>query len=332
LKSIKYIFVLLLWSNFSQSQDIHWSQFDHNPVFQNPANVGRFQGDYRIHANFRDQWRNVTVPFQTFSISGEAKQIYKDFSVGAFLMNDVAGDGSFRTVEFLPSISYTYKLSSDSTHLLRPAVQFGINFRSFDASAFNFDNQWNGQQFDAALSNNENFQTERRTNFTWGIGAGYEFQKGKRERITAGVGLFNINRPNQGFFGDKIKRDMRFNAFVRAEYKVGIDWDILPSLQLNLQGKYREFILGSQVRYILIDRLGIYRAIMGGIFMRSSDAFYLTAGMEYQNWWGGISYDINTSSLMPASRARGGFEFSLRYIIQRFNPKVIKHRVCPDYI
>lgn len=322
----------MLWSNFSQSQDIHWSQFDHNPVFQNPANVGRFQGDYRIHANFRDQWRNVTVPFQTFSISGEAKQIYKDFSVGAFLMNDVAGDGSFRTVEFLPSISYTYKLSSDSTHLLRPAVQFGINFRSFDASAFNFDNQWNGQQFDAALSNNENFQTERRTNFTWGIGAGYEFQKGKRERITAGVGLFNINRPNQGFFGDKIKRDMRFNAFVRAEYKVGIDWDILPSLQLNLQGKYREFILGSQVRYILIDRLGIYRAIMGGIFMRSSDAFYLTAGMEYQNWWGGISYDINTSSLMPASRARGGFEFSLRYIIQRFNPKVIKHRVCPDYI
>ncbi|HZH85696.1 MAG TPA: PorP/SprF family type IX secretion system membrane protein [Brumimicrobium sp.] len=332
MKTIKYIFVLLLWSNFSQSQDIHWSQFDHNPVFQNPANVGRFHGDYRIHANLRDQWRNVTVPFQTFSISGEAKQLYKNFNVGAFIMNDVAGDGSFRTIEFIPSVSYTYKLTADSTHLLTPGVQFGINFRSFDATAFSFDNQWNGQQYDAALSSNEVFQSQRKTNFTWGIGAGYEFQKGKRQRIITGVGLFNINRPNQGFFGDKVTRDMRFNLFARAEYKVGIDWDILPSIQLNLQGKYREFILGSQVRYILVDRLGVYRAIMGGIYMRSSDAFYLTAGMEYQNWWGGISYDINTSSLNPASRARGGIEFSVRYIIQRFNPKAIKHRVCPDYI
>lgn len=322
----------MLWANYSYSQDIHWSQFDHNPVFQNPANVGRFHGDYRIHANLRDQWRNVTVPFQTFSISGEAKQIYKDFNLGAILMNDVAGDGSFRTIEFMPSISYTYKLTPDSTHLFRPGVQFGINFRSFDATAFSFDNQWNGQQYDPSLSTNEVFQSERKTNFTWGLGAAYEFQKGKRERIVTGIGLFNINRPNQGFFDDEVKRDLRFNFFARAEYKIGIDWDILPSIQLNLQGKYRELILGSQARYILVDRLGVCRTIMGGIYMRSSDAFYLSAGMEYQNWWAGISYDINTSSLVPASRARGGIEFSLRYIIHRFNPKHIKHRVCPDYI
>lgn len=332
MKAIKYIFVLLLLPNLVQAQDIHWSQFDHNPVFQNPANVGRFNGDYRVHTNYRDQWRNVTVPFQTFSISGEAKKVYKDFNVGAFLTNDVAGDGAFRTIEFQPSISYTLKLTADSVHLLRPGIQIGINFRSFDANAFTFDNQWNGQVFDASLSSNEVFQSQRRTNFTWGFGAAYEFQKGKRQRIIAGLGLFNINRPNQGFLGEQIKRDMRFNFFAQAEYEVGFDWDILPSMQLNLQGKYREFILGSQVRYIIEDRLGNYRSVMAGLYMRSNDAFFITAGMEYQNWWGGISYDINTSDLMPASRARGGLEFSLRYIIYRFNPEVIKHRVCPDFI
>lgn len=314
------------------SQDIHWSQFDYNPVFQNPANVGVFNGDYRFHANYRDQWRSVTVPFQTLSISGEAKQIYKDFSVGAFLLSDVVGDGSFSTIEFQPSISYTYKLTEDSTHLFRPGIQFGFNFRSFNSDAFYFDNQWNGQQLDENLASKENFHSTNKTNFTWGIGAGYEFQKGKRQRIVAGAGLFNINRPNQGFFGDKIKRDIRFNLFARAEYKIDFDWDILPSIQLNLQGKYREFNLGSQVRYILVDRLGVYRAVLGGIYMRSSDAVFLTAGMEYQNWWAGISYDINYSSLTPASRARGGIEFSLRYIIYKFKPKKIKHRVCPDYI
>lgn len=332
MKAIKYIFVLLLCSNFVLSQDIHWSQFDHNPVFQNPSNVGRFNGDYRLHANYRDQWRSVTAPFQTLSLSGEAKQLYKDFNVGAFLTNDVAGDGSFRTIEFQPSVSYTFKLSSDSTHLFRPGIQMGINFRSFDASAFTFDNQWNGQQFDGSIPSNEVFQTQKRTNFTWGVGAAYEYQKGKRQRIITGIGLFNINRPNQGFFGEEVKRDLRFNFFSQAEFKVGFDWDVLPSVQLNLQGKYRELVLGSQVRYILEDRLGNYRSVMAGIYMRSNDAFFITAGMEYQNWWGGISYDINTSNLTPASRARGGMELSLRYIITRFNPKVIKHRVCPDFI
>ncbi len=324
--------MLLLCWNFVWSQDIHWTQFDHNPVFQNPANVGRFQGDYRIHANYRDQWRSVTVPFQTFSISGEAKQIYKGFNVGAFIMHDVEGDGKLRTIEFLPSISYTLELTSDSTHLLRPGVQFGINSRSLNADAFHFDNQWNGKQYDPSLPTNEVFDSESRTNFTWGIGASYEYQKGKRHNIVAGAGLFNINRPDQGFFGQKVKRDLRFNFFTRATFKVGFDWDVLPSIQMNLQGKYREFILGSQVRYILKDRLGEYRALMGGVYMRTGDAVSILVGMEYQNWWGGISYDINTSDLIPASRARGGIEFSLRYIIKRFKPKVIKHRACPDYI
>jgi len=318
--------------NFAWSQDIHWSQFDYNPVFQNPANVGRFDGDYRIHANYRDQWRSVTVPFQTFSVSGEAKNIYKDFSVGAFLFTDVVGDGKYTTVEFQPSVAYTFKLSPDSTHTFRPGIQFGINFRTLNPDAFYYDNQWNGQQFDEHIPHNESFTSTSRTNFTLGVGGVYEYQKGKRERISTGIGLFNLNRPNQGFFNDKMNREIRLNWFARAEYKVGFDWDVLPSLQLNFQGKYRELIIGSQLRYILQDRLGIYRAVLGGIYMRNNDALYLTVGVEYQNWWAGISYDINYSSLTPASRARGGIEFSLRYIIFHFKPKRITHRICPDYI
>jgi hypothetical protein len=54
--------------------------------------------------------------------------------------------------------------------------------------------------------------------------------------------------------------------------------------------------------------------------------------MDYQNWFAGLSYDINFSKLMPASNIRGGIELSVRYIITRFNPKKVLHRVCPDYI
>lgn len=323
---------LLLWSSYAWSQDVHWSQFDYNPVFQSPSNVGQFNGDYRIHGNYRDQWRSVTVPFQTFSVSGEAKNVFKNLNVGAFIMADVVGDGKMTTVEFQPSASYTLKLTADSVHLLRPGIQMGINFRGLNPDAFYYDEQWNGQQFDQNIAHNESFVQTKRTNFTLGFGLGYEYQEGKRKRFQAGIGVFNLNRPDQGFFGEKIKREIRTNIFARAEFKIGFDWDLLPSIQFNTQGKYLELVLGTQARYILKDRLGEYRAILAGIYTRSQDALFLTAGMEYQNWWAGISYDINYSKLTPASRARGGFEVSVRYIIHHFKPKRISHRICPDYI
>ncbi len=333
MKLILKILVLFLLSLHLCAQDIHWSQYDHNPVFQNPANVGMFNGDYRFHANIRDQWRSVTVPFKTQFISAEAKQILFDkISIGGFFFNDVAGDGAFRTIEFQPSLAYTHKLTSDSTHVLRGGLQFGLNTRSFNANAFNFDNQWNGTFFNPNLSTNESIQTQRRTNFTWGTGITYQFLQSDRKNVTAGIALFNINRPNQGFHGDEVKRDLRTTLFARAIYDIGFDWDVLPSFQLNIQGKYRELILGAQARYILIDRLGEYRSIMFGGFLRSRDAGYIMAGMEYQNWWAGISYDINFSSLYLASKARGGFEISIRYILKTFKPNNIQHRVCPDYI
>jgi type IX secretion system PorP/SprF family membrane protein len=331
-KAILYI-LLFCVSISVWSQDIHWSQFDHNPVFQNPASVGQFNGDYRFHLNYRDQWRSVTVPFQTTQLSVEYKSfILNNLSLGLFLLNDTAGDGTFRTLEFQPSVSYTHKLTSDSVHLFRAGLNFGLNSRSFNGNAFNFDNQWNGVFFDAALPTNENFANQRKTNFTWGTGFSYEYQEGKRKRFTAGLGFFNINRPDQGFLGETIKRDLRVNVFARAAYAIGFDWDILPSIQLNIQGIYREFILGSQFRYVIIDRLGEYVSVMAGAYMRSRDAGIITFGGEYQNWWAGVSYDINYSSLNAASNARGGFELSVRYLLKQFKPQNSQYRVCPDFI
>lgn len=326
-----WLIILLIWSA-TQAQDIHFSQFDYNPIFQNPGNTGLFDGDYRFHANYRDQWRSVTVPFQTLSVSAEAKNVYKNLSVGMFIMNDVVGDGKFRTIEVVPSASYTLKLTSDSAHVIRPAIQMGVNYRQLNSGAFSFDNQWNGVFFDQNLPTNEVFQTERKGNLTMGIGATYEYIKSPRKRLVAGIGLFNINRPNHGFFGEEIMRERRFNLFTRVHYDIGFDWDIIPSMQFNIQGPYRELIIGSQARYILVDRLGDYKAIYFGGYFRGGDAGSLMVGMDYQNWWGGISYDLNFSKLYVASRARGALELSLRYIIKSVKKRDIFYRVCPDYI
>jgi type IX secretion system PorP/SprF family membrane protein len=256
----------------------------------------------------------------------------KKIGLGALLFHDVAGDGHFRTVELQLNANYALKLTDDSTHTIRPGINIGLNHRQVNWDAFSFDSQYNGQQFDPSLPTNEQYFTNKKTNLSIGLGSIYEWNRAKRQKLTAGFAAFNLNHPNQGFYGQKVQRDIRLSLFARATYPLGLDWDLLPSVSFNIQGKYREMIFGSQVKYTLVNRLGDYKALYAGLFYRNRDAGYVSVGMDYQSWFVGLSYDFNFSKLVPASNARGGFEVAIRYILFRFKPSKSVHRICPDYI
>ena len=333
MRQLLNIFIILILAHCVSAQDIHWSQFNDNPIFQNPGNAGNFNGDYRFVANYRDQWRSVTVPFTTLSLSADGKlDKHKNLGYGILFFHDVVGDGSLRTIEVQGNVSYLLKLSKDSTHTLRTGINLGMNHRQLNFDKLYFNNQYDGVQYNPSLSSNEVLSNDRKTNFSVGIGVVYQYYINKRFNIIAGVGSYNLNKPNQGFYNDVILRDIRTNIFAKGIYKIGFDWDIVPSINLSFQGKYNEIIFGSSVKYTLINRLGEYRALYAGGWFRNKDAGYISAGMDYQSWFVGLSYDINFSKLVPASRARGGFEIAVRYILHRFKPKKIVHRICPDYI
>src|SRR5687768_14072939 len=61
------------------SQDLHFSQFFNSPLTTNPANTGFIpDADYRIGANYRNQYINVmSVPYKTISVYGDA-QVFRD--------------------------------------------------------------------------------------------------------------------------------------------------------------------------------------------------------------------------------------------------------------
>ena len=229
------------------------------------------------------------------------------------LFHDVVGDGNFRTAEIQGNLAYTIKLSSDSMHTLRPGINIGMNHRQLNFDKFYFDNQYNGIQFDPSLSSGELLSADSKTNFSWGMGAVYQYYRNPRFNIIGGFGIYNINRPNQGFYNQVIDRDIRFNIFGKGIYKLNYDWDLVPGINISVQGKYREFNLGTSVKYTLVNRLGEYRALYGGLHYRNRDAAYISLGMDYQALFIGISYDINFSKLVPASRTRGGIEFAVRY-------------------
>lgn len=332
LKLIPLLSFLLLMCEGAFAQDVHWTQFNDNPVFLNPANSGNFKGSGRFVANYRDQWRSVTKPFQTFSCSYDTRLKNRDFGLGVLLFNDQAGDGKFKTIELEVNPSYKIPLNQDSTHVLYTGLQLAFNHRQFNFSKFYFDEQFNGQVYDPSLPITEALITQKKNSFSIGAGAVYQYRKIKKTVIHVGLSAFNINQPNQGFYGTTVHRDLRLNLYTKVVRKVSDKLDVIPSFMFQKQGTYRELVLGGIAKYTLKNEEKDYKALYGGFYFRTKDAIFFNLGMDYQKWYVGISYDLNVSSLKPASAGRGGLEFSMRYIFQRFKPKQIQHRICPEFI
>jgi len=308
------------------AQDIHWTQFINNPIFQNPAGAGNFNEDLRLTANYRTQWRSVSIPFQTTAIAADTK--YKQFGLAINYFHDQVGDGKFQTNEMQLSLCRPFQINK--SHQLRGAIQFGFNQRQLNSNAFYFDAQYNGYIFDPNAPTNETFQTASMIKPMLGLGLIHQYQINSKIDIQTGLGVFNLTRPNQSFFVDNTQRDIRLNLFSLLRYSYTNELSFEPSFQLQFQGPYRELTIGGTSTYLFSKKDKIF--LSGGLWWRTQDAFCLQFGMASGPLYCGVSYDFNYSSLVPASRGRGAFELSLRYVFSKFRPAPIQYRLCPDFI
>lgn len=316
------------------AQDIHYSMYDFSPLNLNPANTGMFDGTYRFNSSYRTQWRSVTVPYTTFTLAADAlKPFHKEqLALGLIVNHDIAGDSRFKTFQFNLTGNYLLPIK-DSTLRIGVGMMTGITNRNLSYDALYFDNQYDGSTYNPGLSNGENFGRESRTYLNLQIGTTIYKKLSKRNFYIAGITFSNLSKPKQSYFDvTTIKLDRRFHIHGLFNYALSDKIEIIPSLSAQFQGKYKEIIGSAQLRYILINEKGVYRAIRGGFSYRSVDAGYFSVGMDYDKWSAGVSYDINISHLVPASNMRGALEFSVIYILDIFNPKLIQHRICPNYI
>ena len=316
-------------------QDVHYSQFFHSPIFQNPANTGMFHGDFRFAFNQKTQWKSVTQPFNTWSISAESKEypIHENISTGFILLKDLAGDSRLSTLKFLPSIAYAKTGLLDSTAVLSFGAQLGVVQRKIDYSSLRFNNQFNGSVYDPTWSTNENFTDDNVLFMDAGLGISFDHELNEKMHYSGGLAVYHINSPRESFLNDNaVKLDSRVVFHGQGEYKIDKLWSALPAFQFQTQGVYKELLIGGMAKRILQDQYGLNRAVYLGAFGRTRDAAYVVAAMDYDQWKVGISYDFNLSDLRPASNGRGGFELAVIYVLQRFKEKYSQHRFCPTFI
>lgn len=325
----------LIMSCAVRAQDIHFSQFFQTPYAQNPANIGLFEGDFRAGAVLRQQWRSVTVPYRTFGLGGDAAHFagVEGLGFGVWLYDDIAGSSKLHTFHIDLGSSWTQRFGADRAQSLTAGLQFGITSVNIDYDALRFDAQYNGFYYDPSLGTDELFDRDARTHADLHAGLIYRYTPEARRRYQAGLSFFNLTRPDVALFNDAPSPlDLRVTFQVGAQFPVSEKVDVLPMLHGMAQGKFRELDLGGTVRYIMLDRWSLMRALQGGLFWRSKDAGYLYAGLEHDDWTFGLSYDINLSRLEPASRNRGGFEITAVKIFRKRPLVPIRFKACPDQL
>jgi type IX secretion system PorP/SprF family membrane protein len=324
-------------------QDIHFSQFNMSPLLLNPALTGA-NAQTQATLQYKDQWRSVAIPYQTFAGSFDMKfsaiwkpdnpaqktlffnrATNKGLSAGISFFNDMAGDAKMGTLQGNLTLAYHTMISEKQS--LGAGIIGGFGQRSINYSQLQWGNQYNGTSFDPNLSPRENFSTTRILYPDFGAGVLWHF--GQEEmyitgndmvKFDVGMALHHINQPRYSFFGTSEQLYRKFVA--HATGFIGVKNTVLsfiPSIAYFRQGTAQEIMIGTYYRYKLRDESKYTGYVKGaavsfGTHYRNKDAVILSTLFEMGQYSVGISYDINISGLTVASSGRGGIEIALRFV------------------
>lgn len=323
-----------LFSGTILGQDIHFSQFSRSYQNLNPALTGSFVGDYRFNGNFRNQWSSISEPYRTFSAAVDASHPIPnmpELKIGLLFLNDEAGIGGLKNTTVNSNFAYEIKADNDSTWIVKAGLLLGLSARSVNFDQFTFDNQYTGRQFDPNLSSGEDFDRNSLTHLNLGTGFGLEHRLSNTDKVEIGFSAFNLNNPNLSFDNQAANLDIRTSFYVLSQFQMNEKLSLLPSFLLTRQDKYQELLIGSEVKY-RFEGQGGFSNLFGGFFWRTSDAFIFTAGLDFEAWNLGLSYDVNYSDLRTASNRRGGLEISLTYIFKKYVPNLRRYKICPNFM
>ncbi|MDO8365913.1 MAG: PorP/SprF family type IX secretion system membrane protein [Saprospiraceae bacterium] len=315
------------------AQDLHFSQFYHNPTHLTPAATGVFKGEWRVAGLYRSQWRTVPVSYETYSISADWKAIQQGkslISFGILLQNDQAGDANLSWGQGGLNLSAAHslgKLSSISIGFGLAAIQ-----RSVDITRLKFKNQWATDFFDPNLPSKEPFGSSSGLAATLSAGLLWHYQSAEsRNRASVGFGAFHLNRPVVSLGGiEETKLPVRIPFFSEAVYQIRESTDLVAFAAAQSMKSAKEMVIGAGMRQILTTGLANITSIQATLATRLGDAIIPAVQMERNNWLVGISYDLNISRFDEATDSRGGIEIA---VVWRVVPvpvtKVVK--CCPVF-
>ena len=322
----KPIAILLLLTAIAtvRAQDIHFSQVDANPLLLNPAYAGFYDGAGRFGVIYRNQWASVSLPFQTFALSGEMalwrnNSHHQGFSIGATAFSDHAGTLHYGTTSAHLSLAYYFSLNRHGNNFLSLGLEGGFAQSGFDPSQAEMQDP------------TEYFPTLQRNYPLLAAGLAWYYQPSGDLHTKIGLSVRNINQPDISYLGlDNTLLLRRYSLFARAEYRHWQTWSFLPVVLFQMQGEYRELVYGADFKWYLVEGGQHQISLRAGLAYRQADAIIANLLMEYDAFLFNFCYDANISGLATASNTIGAFEIGIVYRMSKRGKKT-KALKCTPY-
>ena len=318
--------VILSWME-GFSQDFHLSQYEEAPLNLNPALTGFYNGTFRIHSHYRTQWASISNhPYTTALISGE--QHLKKISVGAQIADQRAGTGNYNVLDLQLSAAYDHALDFKKEHRISAGAQAGFAYKSVNISKLTFENQYvpfNGGSFDNALANGESNLNQNIFIPDLKFGLIYYYAKNESHiNPFLGFTAFHLTHPKESFLSENNKLPIRFLVHGGSKINVTDKIQLVPKFLFMQQANDREIVAGMDANFYVPNTTAFF--IIGSSY-RNKDAVIFFAGLKYGRYTYKVSYDVNNSSLKPATAGKGGLEISITMIGSRYKPTPIPN--CP---
>lgn len=321
---IFFCFFFLLSSTFF-AQDIHLSQFYASDHLLSPAKVGDFEGDYRVIGNYRNQWQQISNPYNTYIISFDKAFHYYSHEIdgGIMVAQDEFSGLNMVTNKILLTTGYGYNFKG---HTLRAGIQGGMVFRKTNLSKQTFPDQWDYPNgiFSPVISTQENSIGMSQSYFDLNMGIQWNKKFGRIEP-KIGFAFNHLNRPKDSYFNPFTERLRSRKVFyAEVDYSVSNRITLQPKWLWMWTTNVNDMVLGTNINYKLPGK--IISSIFAGVYYRHGvnrilDAAIPMVGCRFKQIDLGINYDVNTSSLSDYVKRNGTYEFSLIYTTPSSKPK-----------
>ncbi|WP_126249370.1 MULTISPECIES: PorP/SprF family type IX secretion system membrane protein [Chitinophaga] len=321
----------------AKAQDPHFTQFFASPLTLNPAFTGYFSGDLRLSGNYRSQWRSIASPYVTGTLAADFGILknsipYTDtWGVGILALYDKTGAGALTSNFVALSTAYHKGLDVEGNHTLGLGVQMAYAQKRVDQTKLIFEQQIGDNGYDPSLPSGETIMNPNIGYLDYNVGLLYSGLVGESSNIYLGASYYHFTQPTETFLDNNNNRlSYRYTVHGGGSFPVNGGNRIHFSAHYMRQNQAVETTMGAAYGFLLNDMPDAPTIFYVGSWFRLKDAVNPYVGLEFSSFKVGLSYDLNVSTLKPASNYRGGMELSVIYIGKRGDSNK-NGTLCPKF-
>ncbi|MFT3739969.1 MAG: PorP/SprF family type IX secretion system membrane protein [Breznakibacter sp.] len=299
------------------SQNIHFSQAYSAHLTLNPANTGRFNGDWRVTGMFRDQGLQFTSQYKTSYVSFEMPVYIRNerIATGIFYSHDNSAGSNLPVERIFGNLATSVPLSVNGS--LTTGIQLGYVHKQISWNNISFPDQYNRAigGFDPNLPTSERFETDQTGWLDLGVGLAYT-HKFKKMILVGGYAMQQINTPQETFLGVGYDLPVRHVAHVKADWNLSDQLFVIPSVVATWQRNARQQLFGANLGVNLNEWMGQRNNFIAGVHYRNglfdvSDALIFSTGFTYQYWSLLASFDSDVFGSKTGHASASAFELGL---------------------